>query len=53
MKGLELFNLCFSSRAVVGFVAVDSKRSRRGQVSNSPCTEFSARVNILSLSSHC
>lgn len=23
MKGLELFNLCFSSRAVAGFAAVD------------------------------
>lgn len=32
MKGLELFNLCFSSRAVVGFAAVDSGRSRRRQV---------------------
>lgn len=36
MKGLELFNFCSSSRADAGFAAVDSGRSRRGQVTNSP-----------------
>lgn len=51
MKGLELFNLCFSSRAVAGFAAVDSGRSRRGQVSNRLCRESSARVRILNLNS--